>query len=275
MAFVNALLNRLFDVLLYPFRSLDAWWGMIVVSLLTGLLMLAVFRVTSNQAGIRAAKDRIKAHLLEMRLFKDNFRVSLGAQRQIMTANLKYLGYSAKPLLVMIVPLVLMLIQLNFWFGYEPLAVGEPAILKVRLAAGVDPLKTELSLETPSLILVDSPALRLADEHEVDWRIRPQAAGTAVLTVAVGGVRCEKSIRAGGAFLSRLSPMRVGGRFPGPLLYPGEAPLPSTGPVTAIEVAYAERRLPFLGLRLHWLVAYFALSVVIGFALKRPFKVEI
>ena len=152
MAFVNALLNGLFDVLLYPFRSLDAWWGMIVVSLLTGLLMLAVFRVTSNQAGIRAAKDRIKAHLLEMRLFKDNFRVSLGAQRQIMTANLKYLGYSAKPLLVMIVPLVLILIQLNFWFGYEPLAVGEPAIVKVRLAAGVDPLKTELSLEAPGSV---------------------------------------------------------------------------------------------------------------------------
>ena len=70
--------------------------------------------------------------------------------------------------------------------------------------------------------------------------------------------------------------MRVRGRFsgPAPLSRRGSA-LPDGGPVTSIEVAYAERRLPFLGLRLHWLVAYFALSVVIGFALKRPFKVEI
>ena len=133
MAVVNTVLNGLFDLLMFPFRALDAWWGMVAISLLTGLLMLAVFRLTSNQAGIRAAKDRIKAHLLEMRLFKDNFRVSFGAQRQILAANWRYIGYSAKPLLVMIVPLVLILIQLNFWFGYEPLAVGQTAILKVRI----------------------------------------------------------------------------------------------------------------------------------------------
>ena len=275
MAFLNSLLNGLFDVLLYPFRTLDAWWGMLYVSLLTGLLMLAVFKLTSNQAGIRAAKDRIKAHLLEMRLFKDNFHVSLGAQRRILAANLRYLRFSTKPLLVMIVPLVLILIQLNFWFAYEPLAVGEPVVLKVRLDAGTDPLKTAVSLEAPGSVRVDALPLRLADEHEVDWRIRPEADGTASLTIAVGGARYEKSVRVGGPALSRLSPMRVGGRFPDPLLYPGESPLPSGGPVKSIEVAYPARRLPLLGLRLHWLVAYFALSVVLGFALKRPFKVEI
>jgi hypothetical protein len=275
MAVVNSVLNGLFDVLLFPFRTLDAWWGMLAVSLLTGLLMLAVFRLTSNQAGIRAAKDRIKAHLLEMRLFKDNFRVSLGAQRRILAANMKYISYSAKPLLVMIVPLVLILVQLNFWFGYEPLAEGEPAILKVRLDAGVDPLKTEVSLEVPPSILIETPPLRIAEEREVDWRIRPQAAGPASLGIIVGGSRNEKSVRVGGAPLSRLSPVRVRGRFPDTLLYPGEPPLPAGGPVRSIEVVHVERRLPFLGLRLHWLVAYFALSVVLGFALKRPFKVEI
>jgi hypothetical protein len=275
MGIVNSLLNALFDALFFPFRTLDAWWAMLYISLLTGFLMLAVFRLTSNQAGIRAAKDRIKAHLLEMRLFKDNFRVSLGAQRQILAANWRYVRYSAKPMVVMILPLVLILIQLNFWFGYEPLAVGEPAILKVRLKAGVDPLKTDIALEAPASVRVDTLPLRIIDEPEVDWRIRPQAAGLASLTVAVGGARYEKTVRAGGPPLSRLSPVKVGSRLPDPLLYPGESPLPAGGPVKAIEVSYAARRLPFLGLRLHWLVAYFALSVVLGFALKRPFKVEI
>jgi len=275
MAVVNSVLNGLFDLLLFPFRALDAWWGMIAISLLTGLLMLAVFRLTSNQAGIRAAKDRIKAHLLEMRLFKDNFRVSFGAQRQILSANRKYIGYSAKPLLVMIVPLVLILIQINFWFAYEPLAVGQAAILKVRFDAGVDLLKTDVALEAPPSILIETTALRIADEHEVDWRIRPQGVGPAGLTVVVGKERYEKSVRVGGKSLSRLSPIRVRSRFPDTLLYPCEPALPSGGPVRSIEVVHAERRLPFLGLRLHWLVAYFALSIVIGFALKRPFKVEI
>jgi hypothetical protein len=275
MAVVNALMNGVFDVLLYPFRALDAWWGLFAVSLLTGLLMLAVYRLTSNQAGIRAAKDRIKAHLLEMRLFKDDFRVSLGAQRRILAANGRYIGHSFKPLLVMIVPLVLLLVQLNFRFGYLPLAEGQPVLVKVRLEPGVDLLKTELALEASPSIAVETPPLRIADGPEVDWRVRPRGAGPAGLTVAVGGRRFEKSVRVGGPALARLSPLRVRRRFPDTLLYPGERPLPAGGPVTSIEVVYPERRLPLLGLGLHWLVAYFALSVILGFALKRPFKVEI
>ncbi len=275
MSIVNSLLTGLFDVLFFPFRSLNPWWGMIFISLLTGLLMLAVFRLTSNQAGIRAAKDKIKAHLLEMRLFKDNLGASLGAQRQILAANWRYLRYSARPMLVMIVPLVLILIQLNFWFGYEPLAAGEPAILKVRLDPGVSPLETEVSLEAPAAIRVETPPLRLAEEHEVDWRIRPQAAGTSRLTVVASGGRTEKTVTVGGAPLSRLSPVRARGRFPGQLFRPGESPLPPAGPIRSVEVVYPARRLPLLGLRLHWLVAYFALSVILGFVLKRPFGVEI
>lgn len=275
MGTVNAVLNWLFDVLLYPFRALNAWWGMLAVSLLTGLLMLAVFRLTSNQAGIRAAKDRIKAHLLEMRLFKDNFRVSLGAQRRILAANGRYLAYSARPLLVMIVPLLLLLVQLNFRFAYEPLVPGEPALVKVRLEAGVDPLRTAVALEAPALITVETPPLRIAEESEVDWRIRPEAPGAAVLTVIADGRRYEKSVRAGGSDLGRLSPLSVRGRFPEALLYPAEPALPAGGPVRSVEVVYPERRLSLFGLDLHWLVAYFVLSVLLGFILKRPFKVEI
>jgi uncharacterized membrane protein (DUF106 family) len=275
MAFVNSLMTGLFDVLFRPFRSLDPWWSMIVVSLLTGLLMLFVFRLTSNQAGIRAVKDRIKAHLLEMRLFKDNLRVTLGSQRRILAANLKYVGYSAKPMLAMIIPLVLILVQLNVWFGYEPLTVGEPVIVKVRLAAGADPLKTDLGLEAPPSIRVETPPLRLEKERETDWRIKPESEGVARLRVSGSGVVYEKSIVVGGPALSRLEPVRAGRGFFEELLHPGEAALPAGGPVRSIEVVYPERRLPFLGLRLHWLVAYFALSIVLGYGLKRPLKVEI
>jgi len=275
MGLLNSLLTHLFGVLLYPLRSLDPWWSMIFISLLTGLLMLFIFRRTSNQAGIREVKDRIKAHLLEMRLYKDNIRVTLGAQRRIVAANLKYLSYSAKPMLVMIVPLLLILVQMDVWFGRQPLAVGEAAILKVRLSGPATPTKSDMSLEASPSLRIETPPLRLESERETDWRIRPEAAGPARLTVRVGGASYEKSVLAGGGPLTALSPIRVRGGFPEELLHPGEGALPSSGPIRSIEVAYPERRLPLLGLRLHWLVAYLALSIVLGFALKGPFKVEI
>lgn len=133
MWFINSILGHLFSVLFFPFRHLNPWFGMVFVSLLTGLLMLVIFRLTSNQEGIKRVKDKIKAHLLELRLFKDNLNISLKAQGQILRHNFRYIGYSLKPMLVMMIPLILILVQLNFWFGYKPLRPGESAILKVKL----------------------------------------------------------------------------------------------------------------------------------------------
>jgi uncharacterized membrane protein (DUF106 family) len=276
MGMLNSILNRLFDLLFYPFRHLNPWWGMIYISLLTGLLMLAIFRLTSNQAGIKAAKDRIKAHLLEMRLFKDNLRVSLGAQRQILAANLRYIGYSAKPLAVMIIPLLLILAQLNFWFGYRPLSVGEPAILKVHLEKSADPMTMNIDVQTPPAIRLETPPLRLAEQREIDWRIRPQAEGVSRLTVSLAGGRgISKSVAVGGNPLSRLTPLRVRRGVFEEFLNPGEGALPTGQSVDSVEIIYPGRRLSLFGLRLHWLVVYFGLSIILGFVLKRPFKVEI
>ena len=74
---VNQALNVLFDALLWPVSWLPgsgqaAWLG-----LPAAVLALLVFRWVSDQAGIERAKDRIKAHLLELFLYRDDFRVSL------------------------------------------------------------------------------------------------------------------------------------------------------------------------------------------------------
>jgi uncharacterized membrane protein (DUF106 family) len=125
MDLFNTVIDKIFDLFFLIFKGMGPWSAMIAVSLLTGLLMLFIFKKTSDQAGIRRVKNRIKAHLLELRLFKDSLGVSLKAQGQIVRANLRYMGYSLKPLLVMIVPLVLILIQLNFWFAYDCLQPGQ------------------------------------------------------------------------------------------------------------------------------------------------------
>jgi hypothetical protein len=44
MGLVNAVLGKIFDVLFFPFQSLNPWAGMVFISLLTGLLMLAIYR---------------------------------------------------------------------------------------------------------------------------------------------------------------------------------------------------------------------------------------
>ena len=274
MGIVNAVLGRVFDLLFLPVRGLTPWAGLIIASLLTALLMLFIFRLTSNQAGIRRTKNRIKAHLLELRLYKDNMSVSLRAQGNILVQNLRYIGYNAKPLLVMIVPIILILAQLNLWFGASPLRPGDQTLVKVKLQDGYNPMETALELRTSGGLAVETPPVRIEDEGEYAWRIRAVSAGPAGLEFAVGLSTIAKSVAIGGRPLSKVSPRRDR-RFLDLVLYPGEAPLPGGSPIKSIEILYEGRTLNFLGLGVHWLVAYFLLSIVLGFALKGVFKVEI
>ena len=59
------------------------------------------------------------------------------------------------------------------------------------------------------------------------------------------------------------------------LLYPAEAALPSDGTFEAITVAYPDANVDVFGFELHWMIIYFALSIVFAFVLRGPFGVTI
>jgi hypothetical protein len=237
--------------------------------------MLLIFRHTSNQEGIRKVKDRIKAHLLETRLFKDNMSVSLKAQGNILLANLKYITYSFKPLLVMIIPIILILVQLNFWFGYQPLKVGESTILKVKLAEGQNPLNLGLKVEPSSALSIETPPLRIEEEREISWRLRANEKGIHELSLTLNNQRLFKEVLVAQKALTKVSPQKVERGFFNELFNPVEKPLPKNLPIKSIEILYPSKSMNLFGWHIHWLIVYFALSIILGFAFKGIFKVEI
>lgn len=275
MDILNSLLFKLFGILIAPVRPLGPWPTMIFVSLLTGFLMLGIFRWTSNQAGIRRAKDRIKAHLLEARLFKDDFGQSLRAQGRVLAANGRYFAYALKPMLVMVVPVMLLLVQLDVRFGPRPLRTGEDALVRVRLAAGTDPMSLGLELEAPEGVALTTPALRIVDAGEIDWRVRAERPGRHDLMFRWPGGQEKKSVFVETPELAGVSTKRTAGGFLDRIAHPAERGLPRGGQIASIEVSYPAQRMRFFGGRMHWLVAYFGLSVLLGFAFKGVFKVEV
>ena len=58
-------------------------------------------------------------------------------------------------------------------------------------------------------------------------------------------------------------------------LYPQEPPVPGDSVIESIHVDYPHRELKFFGLTVHWLIAFFIISVVAGFALKGVFGIEV
>lgn len=271
----NSIFGKIFEIIFFPFRNMSPWIGMILISFLTALLMLFVFRFTSNQQGIKNVKNKIKAHLLEFRLFKDSLNILLKAQGKILRYNLKYIGYSAKPLLVMIIPLILILIQLNLWFGYNSITPGQKAVLKAELEMNQSLLDTEFKIETSSGLVVETAPLRIEEKGEVNWRLHIKEAGIHELTLTVNGQRIVKQVAVAQSPLCKISPVRIRRNFMGELFNPGEAPLPGNIPIKSVEITYPSRSMNLFGWRIHWIIVYFTLSIIFGFAFKGVFKIEI
>lgn len=274
MQVLNAVMGGLVDALLYPFRGLPPLVGLTVVSVLTSMAMLLVFRATSNQKGIEAVKRRIAAGIFEIRLFNDDPRAIVRAQADILRHTFTYLGLTMVPVLWMIVPLVLLIIQLEFRYGYAGLEPAGTALVKVTVTAASTSAAPDISLDTDAGIEVESPLLWIPSLHEANWRIAARDPGDHELRVVIGGETFAKRVRVTEAVV-RLAPVRPARRILDQLLNPAERPLPAGAPVESITVTYPHATIGVLWWQAHWIVVFFILTIVIAYALQRPFKVTL
>ena len=253
--------------------------GLVVVSLLTAIAMLLIFKKTSNQDAIAAVKRRIHANLFEIRLFNDDLRAIVRAQAEILRHNLTYLRLSAAPMLWTIPPLVLVIAQLQFHYGYRGLDAGSPVLLKVELQDGGNDAswdeapRPDLTLAAPSGIRVETPGLWIPSLREMDWRISSSEPGDFTVDVMLDGQAYSKTVQVSDDVVLR-SPSRLEKGFLNQLLYPAEDPLPPDNLIKSITVTYPEESVSVFGFSLHWMIIYFVLAMAFAFALKSRFKVQ-
>jgi hypothetical protein len=241
------------------------------ISLVTAVVLLLAVRYTSDQRRIAAVKRDIRAGLFEIRLFNDDLRAILRAQGEILRHNLTYLRLSLVPLLWVAIPLVLLMGQLQAYYGYDGLQPGESALVKVQVAdeAGEAP---DVRLAAPAGVRIETPAVWIPSLREAAWRIAAEQPGEHELTLAVNGTAVTKRVSVGDG-LARRSPYRLEPGILNWILYPAEPALPGDAPVRRVEVSYADRAIRVLGWDLHWIVAFFVLTLTFAFVLRRPFGV--
>jgi hypothetical protein len=272
---INAIQKAL-DLFFVPFNRLEPFWGMLAVSAVTGVLMLIVYKYTSNQKGITRVKDQIKAGLLEAWIYREDVPLMLKAQGSVMIANLKYMALNLKPLVVMMIPVLILLVHLNFRYGMRPLAPGEETIVKTQRETAVTADQMDEALVTPKEIEIRTKGVRIEDRGEVDWRIRVFKTGEYNLKISAGGQDYSKRLIVGD-FGTRISSRAATSNLSDAFFYPGEPALPAGGVLKRIEINYPTMAptIPGTDWRPHWLVQYFVLSLIVGFALKGPLKVDI
>jgi len=277
MTVINTLLRSLFDAVLYPFRGLSPIWGLAIVSVVVGIVMLLIFKVTSNQEALERIKRRIHVGFFEIRLFNDDIGAMFRAQGQILRANMVYLAYILVPILWAFIPLTLIYFHLDSHYRYAGLEIGEPTLLEVKLKD--DPnlrldQKPNVSLEVPAGLSIDTQSVWVPSERELTWRISALEKGDHVVEVVMGDQRTTKTVRVSDDVVRR-SALRPPRKFIPQLENPGEQPIPSESPIESIFVGYPETEVNLLGWKNWWVLSFLLISIVGAFALKGVFGVTI
>ena len=276
MNFINIVFNSLFDIFFYPFRSVDSIYGLCAISLFTAIIALPIFKYTSNQEEIKRVKARIMGHILELRLFKDDIRIILSAQKNILKFNMVYLRYTLKPLMFMMIPMVVIIIHTAVRYEYRPLHPGESAIVKVKLHN-----PNELSIKDREIVLtvseglnIETPPLRIDEGAETCWRIRAEREGIFKLGLQARNMDVGKSVLVSGK-VTRLSSKTLKSGIVNSFFYPGEPSLPEGTALESVLVIYPHAKINFFGWNIHWLILFFIFTLGFGFILIRPFNVRL
>ena len=247
---------------------------LVVLSAVVGVLMLLIWRYTSNQAAIADVRRQISAHLLATRLFKDNLAVTFRAQRQILWQALRLLGHAVRPTVIMAVPFVLVMSQLGLHYEFRPAVVGRPVRVTATIKPGRSMDGAAGRIALPEGVTCDrNDPCRAEALRTVDWRVVPSRAGDFTLKLGAADDIVAMPLTTGASF-SRISKMRGGGWFDR-VLFSAEPSIPAASVFESVTIHYPARSTPILGYDVHWLITLLVFSIVFAFVFKPILKVHI
>jgi hypothetical protein len=271
-------INRISEFIVTGINRLFGWLPPIGVLLVHGLLMgvlaLSVYALVSNQASIKRTKSRLLARVLEIRLFQDDPLAVIGSFFRVLGGTFLYMKDSLMPLVVMLPIVVLWITQLAGFYEWRPLRAGETTVVAVKMEKGTDISSGTPKLSVPAGMTVETEAFRSLKDNEVVWRVKADAAATGTLKIDVAGESAEKEVAAASGGLVQVSPKRLKTGFWEKVYYPYEASLPADKKFSEIRVTYPQGQIKIFGIEMNWLIILLIASILFGFALKKPFKVE-
>jgi hypothetical protein len=265
--------NALGRLLLAPVGFLPGWFSATACSAVTGILLLAAFKYTSNQRAIKRVRNDINANLLALKLFKESALVALKSQGRILLGALQLFVLAIVPVLVMVLPVTLVLAQLALWYQARPLRIGEDAVIALRLTGAPGSSWPALSLRPSDSVEVTAGPVRVQSKREACWNIRPKTSGSHRLEFQIGEQVHAKEIAVGEGFM-RVSRLRPGWNWSSILLNPWEPPFRPGDPIQWIEIEYPERSDWTCGTD-KWVFYWFIVSMLAALCFRRVLNVAV
>jgi hypothetical protein len=212
-----------------------------IFSAVAGMVILWVFKRLSNQRALKETRRKIRSHLLAIRLFGNDPIMVLRSQGRLLSSNLRYMALLLPSFLVVTIALFFAWDYLEALWGRVPLAPGQTAVVTAHLRG--EP--ATLTLNAPSWLTVESPAVRVLAAPEVSWRVRVREASAGEISICSAGdcARTWVEARPGMHYLPARS--RTG-----------------SGPFDWVEVPYQTADVKLAGISMSWEVWFFFFSML-------------
>ena len=219
-------------------------------SLAAGLLICLVFRWCANAEKLRRARDEMIAHMLGVRLYRDQVRVALRCYAQMAGAAGRYLWLMIPAVAVLALPMYWLYGEMARRLDHVAPLPGEAVLLNARFrsAAALDGARLEL----PSAIRLTAPPVHIPQSNEMAWRLQPDSCGAFEIAVVAGDARASRRVDACDS-LQRLTPT---------------VRLSAGGPVESLDIDYGERSLALAGHVFDWEAAFWVLVAIFALLLK-------
>ena len=270
---LNSIFVNIFNFILIPVSNFSDEVKILYISILSGIVFLLIYGKVSNQKGIKETKRKIMAKVIEVALFRHSIKVCLNAQGALFKQGFKYLSFALIPLLILMVPCILIMAQINFHFQNRGLLEKEDAIIELSLDDPDDLTEYELKASSGTL----SPALRVDDELKIIWKYKNNNG-----TNLKDNVNLELTLDD----LSLNIPLSIDGKKPSLLTYSRDffegLLFPSKFKVSkdfkeikSISIKYPNANQTYLGVTINWLWVFLIVSILSGLIASKVFKIEI
>lgn len=255
--------------ILIPFDYLGSFWGLTILSLLSGVGMLWVVGKTTPQKRVEHARNQMDSAVYEIRLFLDYPKrvvVSLG---RLMLNSVFYVLYMMPAFVILAIPLTVMYLHLDTRHGMEAIATNEDFVVSIELANGVD--GRSLAVTPSEGLEITAPPLYVANKKAVYLRAKASKVGELMLSLDLDGHTLTKTIVTDPT-ATQMTPDRSSG-LNAWLSYGPEATL--DGPITAISITHEPRDRDYLGITMPWWLWWLLLMMIAAFGLKKQLGVTL
>jgi hypothetical protein len=284
---INRAVSSIFDLFLYPIERLGTEVALILVSGLFGVLAMIAFKHISWQRGIKKQKDKIKGHMIAIRIYQDDLGIVLKSVGGVLTRNTKYVGLNLLPILPLLAPFTLVAAQLVTRYSFAPIPLSEvpptgslePArgiVLEIAMKAGQEARVRDLVIDLPEGLTAVSPLVRSPRDGMAWLEVVAVRAGEWEIDCLIGAEPVGgKRIVTGDVPSRMMQPERVAG-FWSSWLSPAEDVFSDSTPIARVAFSYPERDLRVLpGGPGGIIVSFFVSSILFGMVLLKPLNIQI